>query len=415
MPNQRSRCFLRTSLVFCGVLLAGTLLGCGGRDEVIRQPQADRSLAHPEVLAQVGLQYYWQRPMVLGAGEAIETMYLRDDILYFITNQRRLVAIDAAVGNPLWRVVVSTKEETIYPPMHVDNVMLTREVGDVDTILDPPSTADMDEFNAVMMNTMTRVLVINRDNGILYRDFPFFEFSASTQGCGQGQRYFVAGVNNLYYGVNLLSAVNSWTKDLGEMVTAPMRCYEGRVYMGSLSGTLRCFTADGSGVELWTRTLDGPVMYPFHVDARGVFIAGGNKQLYGLNPRTNRWLWEPVRVSGRIDAAPQVGENTIFLHADEDGLYAISIDKGQVRWKKPRGRTVAAVIDGYVYLLDDNGNLQIINEITGETEHTVALTGMDFILPNTTAPAIYAATRNGGVFCINPTDVGHLTSEMLKQ
>jgi outer membrane protein assembly factor BamB len=111
----------------------------------------------------------------------------------------------------------------------------------------------------------------------------------------------------------------------------------------------------------------------------------------------------------------QLSELTIFQYVRQDGLYAVNLANGKVRWKMPEGRKVVAIMKGTVYVLDKNKNLRMVNEITGKGDRYVPLSGFQHYAANVKAPAVYVATDDGEVFCIRKKDAGRLTAEMLRQ
>jgi len=376
------------------------------------QPAAS---AHPSEtdLAPAKLQYYWTREMDLAGTERVARMYVKDENLYFITNTNYLRAVDAAVGNPRWSVRVGNDDNRIFEPTHVSNMQLPERMGTIDDIQETESLADFDTFDAVLVNSMTNLLVVERKKGTVYRDVRFENLTAADAGVSDGTLFFVGTAEKNYCAVKLLPNVMIWKEHLGQIVSAPMAYYDGRLFMGTRDGLLRCADANNFGEKRWDRTFDGSITEKVHVDARGLFLACNDHRIHGFNPYTGVELWPAVVVKGDVGGPMQMGEKTLFQYIADDGLYAVNVTNGEVRWKLPAGRAVLAILDDVVYVLDAEKKLHLVNEITGKETAVVPFAGFDFYALNTAAPAIYTATRAGQVYCLRPTNAGRLTAEML--
>ena len=388
------------------------LFGCGNGDGLAPHPPS-RTIVREDVLAKADLQYYWKRQLSLDRGEVIVRMYCMDENLYFLTDQNHLYAMDAAVGNPKWNLPVTRTQDTVFSPTHISNMRLSEKVEALENFGQPFPSEVFETFVAVLINSMNRLLVIDRKRGKVFRDIPFAGYVATNRGVSDGTYFYVASDSRLYYSLKLESGVNVWWKEMGETIMAPMSFYNGRLYMGTVKGVFRCADVDNFGEKRWQLRFYGPVRSGFHVDARGVFLACEDRQIYSLDPGSGVKLWDPVSLKGAITGLMQVGELTIFQYAAGDGLYAINLANGKLRWKKPDGRRVLALMDGVVCLLDGRNNLQMVNEITGKSISSTPLGGFDFYAENLTAPAIYTARKDGKVFCIRPKRAGRLTAEML--
>ncbi|MBN1942972.1 MAG: PQQ-binding-like beta-propeller repeat protein [Phycisphaerae bacterium] len=371
--------------------------------------------AHPRErdLAPAGLQYYWKRELTLAGGERAVKMYLKDENLYLVTNDDCLRAVDAAVGNPKWFVRVGNHHERIFEPTHVPDMRLPERIGGVDDISTPKTEADFDTFDAALVNSMTHLMVVDRKTGRIYRDVRFDGLVADDAGVSDGTSFYVGTGERNYCAMKLLPNVVVWKEHLGQNVSTPMAYYERRIFMGTLDGLFRCADVDNYGKKRWERTFDGSITEKCLVNARGLFLACNDHRIYAFYPHDGKTLWPAVVVKGAVGGPMQMGEKTLFQYIRRDGLYAINVTNGDVRWKLPAGRRVLAILDGVVYVLDAKKNLRLVNEITGKTSVVVPLGGFDFYADNTTAPAIYTATRAGQVFCLRPAKAGRLTAEML--
>jgi outer membrane protein assembly factor BamB len=389
-------------------------VGCEkSQPPLAREESFAPSAAGPDVLARGGLQYYWRRTLPLTSGEQITRGWVLDENLYFLGSTGQLYCLDAAVGNPRWSVRVARPGSKVFQPVHFPAMSLPRQLGTVKDVLHPPVTDQYDRFDAVLVNCMTHAMVLDRTTGRIYRDFPFKRFTATATVGTDGQFLFVAGGTNILYAIQLLTGAISWYVDMGEMVLAPLQVYNRRVYFGGLDGMVRCIRIDTMGENRWEIQMNGPVREDLQVDFRGIFLACEDGKFYGLNSDSGSRLWEPIPLEGVVEHPVQMAGQTAFQATRGGGLYAINFANGQVRWKKKDARKVLALIDGVVHVLDKSGNLMLVNELTGEVSRTLPLGGFDLYLANTSAPAIYVATRQGKIACIRREEAGRLRVDQL--
>ncbi|NBB74536.1 MAG: PQQ-binding-like beta-propeller repeat protein [Bacteroidetes bacterium] len=394
------------------VVLAG-LFGCS--HEVVRTETKAQLHLSETTLGEAGLAYYWyaHQQVPLAPGETIQRLVLLDDNLYVMTDQAALIAVDAAVGKQRWRVTVSLAGRKVYTPSHVDNMPLREEVW-TDTVAKAPEAEQFPRINAVAVNDLAHMLLIERESGKIYRDIKFDRTSATNAGVCDEERFYYPGLDNMCNCYNLMLGQVIWWQSYTGLAEVPLRTYAGRVYVGTSDGRMQCMTGGSVGIRKWTLTFDRPILAPFHVGPRGLFFAVGN-QVRAHDAISGLKLWEPVYVDGVIEDGMQLSGTTLYQHARGDGLYAINLTNGEVRWHRPGGWMVLAVMDGQAYVLDTDANLHVMNEITGEVTASVPMARFDFFVPNTQSPAIYAATRSGQIYCIRKSDAGRLTAEMLQQ
>lgn len=400
---------------FFSFFLAGIIVlplgGCGNNAKPLSQPSP---VIGPDPMKQAGLGVYWERQLKLAPNERIKETHLLDENLYFITNQKALIAMDARSGVTKWRVPITHKPEKVFAPIHFDGIRLPKQIGTVDDITNPPLPSTLPEFDAVIINTLTSVLVINRTSGEVIRDIRFQGFSATNRGATDGERYYVAGNDKQIYAVMLLPAVNIWAKDLGERVLAPMVCVEETLFVGTVEGGFYCFYADNNGAEQWEVKLDGQITTPFAIEAGRAYIACQDGRIYAFGAARGQKNWQPLSINGTPGGPLLIAESTIFEYSRGGGISAVNIANGKLRWNIPTGRDILAVMDDNVYVIDTDKNLQVANAITGKISQTIPMKKNKFFATNINAPAIYAATSKGEVCCIRKLGAARLTVEMLK-
>jgi len=394
------------SRVLAAAVVIVSLAGCARQQGVQR--------LHSDVLAKAGLQYYWQSSLKLPAGESVERLILLDENLYCLTSRYRLVAVDAAVGTFKWRREVAELGQTVFRPTHAENLTMPEKVGGINDILSPDETVDLRTFDAVLINTLDYVLVIDRKTGKLYRKINF-DFAANGGGASDGVSFYVGSTRGWYHAIRLRQAVEEWWLSADALIAAPVEYFGEIVYVADTAGSVIATATGRRGEKLWVRKLTGSVTAPFHVDKRGCFVPCDDNRLHAIDRLSGRPLWKlPFVARGPLRDPVQVSDNTVFQFARGDKFYAINLVTGKPRWDRPDGRVVLAAIDGEVFLLNNSNTLLIIDEMLGAVRTSLPMTGWDLFARNTSAGAIYVATRDGRLACIRRLSAGHLTAEMMK-
>lgn len=389
-----------------------SVCGCEPAQIGAGKPWVD--LVHPDVLAKAGLQYYWPCSVNLQRGERIDRLYQLDENLYCMTDLNRLIAIDALTGVEKWNFQVASPEQTVFRPVHADDIVLPDKVSGMPEILDSTKVEETAVFNAVMINTLDYAFVLNRKNGRLVRSIEL-GFAANTGGTTDinGRIYVVGSTTGKFYGIRLQEAVRVWTEGTDGLLTAPIERLGSHAFVAGEDKVFRV-TRIGEGVEEWSTRLAGPVTAPFFVDNRGAFVPCEDNRIYAFSPLSGIQIWQPFVCQGPLREPIQVAERSLFQFARRDKFYAVNLATGRERWSREDGRLVLTVMDGKVYLLNRDGVMLVVDEMTGEIENSLPMTGFDLFVGNTVAPALYVGTRDGRLVCIRRLTDGHLTPEMMK-
>ncbi len=400
------------ALAILAVLTVVALAGCQADKPVSPAKPA----AGPSAMSQAGLQVYWDRQLALASGERAVKLWVMDENLYFLTNQKTLIAMDAKTGLVKWQTVVTYKAERVFAPTHFDDMHLPKKVGTVEDIKTPPAQASLRKFDALLINTLSSMKVIDRATGEIIRDIRFRSFSAVSRGATDGERFYVAGSDKQLHAIALLPAVKIWEHELGARILAPAQCDEdGRVLVATILGQLQCISADSYGKRRWGIKFASPITAPMAVADGQVYVASQDGRAYGLAANGGRELWLPVQTPGRPVGGVLAGKSIIYVSSSPGGVTAIDRASGKIRWSVPTGQTLLAVIDGKVYLQDQARNLLAIQAKTGLASHKVPLGRYELFATNISAPAIYVATKNGKLTCIRQANQAKLTAEMLKK
>ena len=401
-----------------------TFVACRPDAPTIRVGPAEPDTATPQAdpvvvsgLADLGLKVFWQIPTNLEPREAIDRLIRLDEKLYCITNQNRLIAVDAMRGVVVWRHQVAPADQQIFDPVHADELTIPDHIVGIDGLLDPDRIERNLPYDAVMINTQTYLMLIDRLTGRVVRNRHdvSFDFAATSSGTTDGVFFYVGTASGDVAAVRPAEAITAWRFVGQTPMSAPPVYYSNHVFVGTEDNLFFAIRLVGGRKALWSQDTAGAVTAPFFVGERGAFVPCEDMQVYAFDSFTGEEMWEtPFVTRGPCRRPIQVGRQTVFQYADEDRLYAINLYDGQERWSMPNGRIVMAVMEDKVYVLDTERVLHVVDELTGEEVGAVSLADYDVHLANTSAPAIYAAKHNGELVCIRLTSAGRLTAEMLE-
>ena len=404
------RAWIILSFAATACLLAA---GCGngngyGNGDGVSPPIAE------EDLMKAGLEYRWEYDHLLLGGETIEKVWALDENLYLLTSENRLAAIRNNDGILLWTIDLGMQQREVFPPVHVDSMNLTPLPLTLEQGYYRENVPEADEFDAMAINTISRMWVVNRSTGRVYRALEFDDlnigFAANAGGTASARRFYFAGTRGFIQAVGLPAAVRDWRVSVDALVSVPLVFHSGYLYAGDSKGTVHCIAVDQQEIKtVWTSRVDGPVVAAFHVDDRGCFVPSKYGRLYAYDYGTGRLLQGyPVVLKGDLPTPVQVSELSVFQYATQSGLSGVNLVTGEIRWQMPEGRFVLGVNRGEVYVLDRDGNLRVVNELTGQAAVTVPMTGYNLFAHTARHDRVFAASRTGRVVCIQKVGTGLL-------
>ena len=389
------------------IVLSMAALTCG-----CRQHQTVGSVVGPEVLAQAGLNYYWDSQLALGDKEQVDAVYLVGENIYCRTNQNVVWALSARTGEILWFKKISDAAETVFAPCHVDGMRLPAHVPGI-TQLNTPENDIAPPFDAVLFNTLSQVQVYDRTNGDLKRSVKF-NFPANTAGVCDGRLFYVGSTKGWCQAIALREAMEIWSVATAGLLTAPMEIAGKDLYIGGQDGTVTCVAAGMKGGIIWRKKLSGAVVGAMVADNRGVFVASDDNRVYGLAAANGEPMWQPLIVQGPFRAGVQAESDSVFGYAFGDKFYAVDAATGKIRWTLDLGRRVVAVVDRTVYVMQADGMLAAVDEMSGQVRSLTPMAGLSGFASNTSAAGVFAANRDGLVRCIRPISAGRLTTQQLR-
>jgi outer membrane protein assembly factor BamB len=379
------------------VLLCLIVAGCQQSGPVRTVDRSD--------LVQVALEYRWPVPLTLPQGHSLQDIWLIDENLYALTDRNTLVAFDARQGLLLWSHDIAAPGSEVYMPVHVDDMTLPREILNVVQMQDPSRVENLRTFDATVVHSIDRFLVISRRDGRILRDEEFDEINVETPataaGSADGQRFFFPATDGTFYSVVLASLVKEWRMSTEDIVYAPLKYWKGTLFIGDGDGYFAAINPEPDDNRIiWERSLGSPILGSFVVDDRGCFIPTEFNRLYGFSITGRQLEGYPVIFDGTLETDVQPTSTSLFQYAQGDALHAVDIVTGQKRWSMPEGRFVVGSRAGDVYVIDKDNNLRIVDEIQGTIKAQLPMTGFVQYVRDARQDVIYAVSADSKIYCI---------------
>lgn len=399
-------------------MMAAALAGCATQAD---RPALSESgpLQSKDALAKIGWQYYWSmpRPGFLQPAEAVERILALGDAVVCVTDLNRLVVYEASTGRIRWSYLVNSPDRKVFDPIFVKDVSLHEAVPGLRAIVDPDKAPMAKPFDAFVVNTAHYVIVLDALTGKVVRDDSvgrFQDVSPGAGGCADTKRFYGVTPKGLCFAYDLDSGIRIWTFGGYSGVSTPLREYGGQVFLANQAGEIMAAQAGKALNMNWMRSIGEPIVAPFSVSRRGLFAAGEHGSLQGFEAIGGKPMWEePFRCEGRLVDPLQVSGRTVFQYAQGGLFHAVNLSDGKGRWTMKDGRLVLAILGDEACILDGRRVLHVINEETGKEKLALPMTGLDVFLPSTTSDGIWAASRDGRVFCLRPLSAGRLTLDKL--
>lgn len=207
-----------------------------------------------------------------------------------------------------------------------------------------------------------RIVAVDADNGSLRWDVSTTKPVGGSPTVANGTLYINTDAGELR-ALDTETGTQQWSKDTGVSSSAPVIVNE-TLYMSGNGGLYALDPATGE--ERFVADIAGGHSSPAVVDGT-VYVGGGNS-VYALDGETGstEWVYD---TSGRVEAAPAVVGQTVYVGSHDDHLYALDATNGFERWRFETGnrvRSSPAVADGTVYVGSDDGFIYAVDTVSGE-------------------------------------------------
>ncbi len=110
---------------------------------------------------------------------------------------------------------------------------------------------------------------------------------------------------------------------------------EGKVFLGTLAGTLYAIDAD-SGADAWVFRAGGALLHAAAAGEGMVFFGAADGAIYAVNANSGELAWK-VETEAAIWNAPVIHDDLVVIGSRDGYLYAVDAGDGRLRWRGPTG------------------------------------------------------------------------------
>lgn len=176
-----------------------------------------------------------------------------------------------------------------------------------------------------------------------------------------------------------LAPMTAWTFSASGAITAEATVANGRVYVGTVKGTLHCLAAD-SGQERWHFDTKDEISAAPAVSGGKVFLSSNDGGLYALNAETGVEIWrfstEDKISSGAVAIkSPDGTEEWVLVNGYDGTARVLHAADGKVVWSYKTENFIngaPAVVDSrFVVFGGCDAQLHVVNLKDGSPVHTI--------------------------------------------
>jgi len=367
------------------VVLVG-LGGCG-------RPHPGAGVTHREQIESAAYRTQWATRAPVRRGDAVKSCYLVDDNLYVLTHGGDVFALHAEHGLLRWGASLTERDYTVYPPTHLQTP---------------------DGHGPVLFVTTTRLWVLDRYSGDVLLSVPT-PFPPSGSGVGDERRLYLGSTDGHVYSLAWKHALGTEPKERWRvMVGSPVagglvwQAPDDLYFATQTGAVVRCGARQKSFG--WVQRVGGNVVADVFVDDTGVYAASLDRSLYRLEEASGAVLWR-CRFADPLRSSPVTVHETCYQFNERDGLSAVDINTGLVRWQRGDGLSVVGAAPGEVVVRTSGGAIEVLDAATGATQRGFDASDARVAACNLRDSAVYLAAGDGRVECLRPEGVPYLRQQ----
>lgn len=363
-----------------------------------------------DLLSRAGLHEEWNLPQVsLGLAQKINQIFYWDGKLFVIDNYSNLYAIDGQNGFTLWRRSLSQIQATCSAPeFYQDHLLFV--VGN--TIMEIRAS-DGEVTHSVKLN-----------------------FSPSTTVTRNKDSYFLGGKDKRFYSLEIDGGIKNWQsiqpstpvghvqvyvepldeKLIDEATGQPVIPFEKIFYTDKDGGVYVSLTNKREKVWLYESTGKTPGVI---VDNNQCFLPSSDTILYCFDSSDGELQWRYMS-SKPLYKMPALCKTYLYQSVGFDSLVCLNrqsdVFEGSEVWKLDNGKTMLAENGPLCYALTYNNELTIMNNLTGRSQMSFYVPGVEMAVANTNDSMIFLATRRGTIVALKPNrqEIYHRTTPVVE-
>lgn len=212
----------------------------------------------------------------------------------YVSNKRKLYALDANTGKTLWIYDSGDDDTGQGPTLWKESVFLGTYRGDV-----------------LKLDRSTGALQWKLNNGFLVE---------STPAIAGGMVYFATWDPSQVCCCDVTSGRTRWTYKTTSLTKSGVAIYKNMVFFGDMSFSFYALSAD-KGKVVWRYTCS-PVRGSASISQGIVYFGDQNGNLHALDWRTGKEIWK-YQISAPICSTPAIADDLVIFGGDDSVLYAV--------------------------------------------------------------------------------------------
>jgi len=191
-----------------------------------------------------------------------------------------------------------------------------------------------------------------------------------------------------------------------QLTTSSPLIYEEQISVLTTDGAFTSVNRYGKGgrIENFTFKTAGKVLGAAGQHQHVAYLASDDYNLYAVSMKGGELLWRHVSGAPLL-TKPEVNDRDVFIAPKGVGLRRVDRLGGREVWTNRDTRTFLAANNHYVYALDQNGVLFVLDERRGTTLAKLDLMDWKIAIPNEWNDRIYLAANDGQVMCLRHKDL----------
>ena len=367
--------------------LLGSMVLAAGQPAATPAPETPvRSVAAPAAATLVnrdqvetaGLAVYWQRSIPLEKGERLTRIERIEENLYLITQQNRVLTLDAATGVFRWLTILAQEGIRLLGPTHGPN--------------------------QVYFASVLGIQGLDRINGDLRLDWRS-PIAPSSPVASDGRELYFGTIDGRVVSVRQRDVLMSWQFGTDGLVTAEPVLQGPNLYAVSHMGQVSA-AEKRNKTRIWQTKTTGPVQAAPAVGGGHLYVASMDQSLWCFDLGTGRTIWR-TRMSYPLPNGPHATAKHVYLPVAEHGLFSINPDDGKIAWHHEDAAAFLAETEDLVWLASLRSSLLGCDKASGEIRREISMSA-SLYFSNAEDDAIWMADEDGQVICLRPRGVGFL-------
>jgi len=192
----------------------------------------------------------------------------------------------------------------------------------------------------------------------------------------------------------------SWSYHSSGNATSPLAVSTSTVCWMTDKGYLFVRNMTEGGLRYRFEATDNfPASPAFHYPNR-LYAAAADGFVYCLDEKTGKTHWR-FSVGQAIEHGPVAVGDAVYVLPDDGGMFQLESESGEPNWRVPRIRSFLAASDGRVYCVDENQRMSVIDTKSGATLGSASMRGMDFHITNFQTDRIFMGNSQGSLQCLH--------------